>query len=304
VAATGRQMGDYVRWLIQAGRGKGDPLLSEASRQLFVAPAVAIPIFGPGAHYAFGLALLPVDGHVCLHHTGGMLSFVSAITVDPTAGDGAFASVNASATDGYRPIAVTRYAIQLFRAVREGRPLPAPAAIEAPTRLENAKAMAGRFRTNDGETLELVVSGDGLAVEQSGVRRPLQPGDEGGFVVVGPGEESSALLVRTREGAVQSVGWGAKLYTPEGQAAMGPVPRELQRLAGIYNSDDPWNGQHEVVARPDGLWLDGVEPLTWLIDGSFRVGRDEWSPERARFDGDLNGRPTRLSLSGVDFERV
>jgi CubicO group peptidase (beta-lactamase class C family) len=304
VAATARQMADYVRWLIQAGRGKGDPLLSEASRQAFLTPAVTIPIFGPGAHYAFGLALLPIDGHDCLHHTGGMLSFVSAITVDPTAGDGAFASVNASTADGYRPIAVTRYAIQLLRAAREGKPLPPPAAIEAPTRFEGAKALAGHFRSSDGETLELIVSGDGLALEQSGVRRPLQPGDdEGSFIVVGPGEESSALLVRTHDGAVRSVGWGAKLYTPEGQPPLAPLPRELQRLAGIYESDDPWNGQHEIVARPDGVWLDGTEPLTLLNDGSFRVGHDDWSPDRIRFDGDLDGRPSRLSLSGVDFMR-
>ena len=305
VAATARQMGDYVRWLIQAGRGKGDPFLSDASRQLFLAPAVAIPIFGPGAHYAFGLALLPVDGHVCLHHTGGMLSFVSAITVDPTAGDGAFASVNASDMTGYRPVAVTRYAIQLLRAVREGKPLPLAAAIETPTHVDGAKALAGRFRSGDGATVELVAAGDGLALEQSGVRRPLQPGDdEGSFVVVGPGEESSTLLVRTHDGAVQSVGWGAKLYTPDGKVPAGPLPHELQRLAGIYNSDDPWSGQHEVVARPDGLWLDGSTPLTLLNDGSFRVGPDEWSPDRIRFDGDLEGRPSRLSLSGVDFLRV
>jgi hypothetical protein len=233
-----------------------------------------------------------------------MLSFVSAITVDPTAGDGAFASVNASVVDGYRPVAVTRYAIQLLRAVREGKPLPQPAALETPTRLEGAKALAGRLRSSDGETVELVVSGDGLAVERSGVRRPLHPGDEGSFTVVGPGEESSSLLVRTHDGAVQSVGWGSKLYTPEGQAPLGPLPHELQRLAGIYDSDDPWAGQHEVVARPDGLWFDGVEPLTLLNDGSFRLGHDEWSPDRIRFDGDLDGRPSRLSLSGVEFTRV
>jgi hypothetical protein len=266
---------------------------------------VAIPIFGPGAHYAFGLALLPVDGHVCLHHTGGMLSFVSAITVDPTAGNGAFASVNASDMTGYRPVAVTRYAVQLLRAVREGKPLPVAAAIETPTHVDGAKALAGRFRSGDGATVELVSAGDGLALEQSGVRRLLQPGDDAGsFVVVGPGDESSTLLVRTHNGAVQSVGWGTKLYTPDGHVPEGPLPHELQRLAGIYDSDDPWNGQHEVVARPDGLWLDGVTPLTLLNDGSFRVGPDEWSPERIRFDGDLAGRPSRLSLSGVDFLRV
>jgi hypothetical protein len=178
-------------------------------------------------------AIVPIEGHDCLHHTGGMLSFVSALTVDPTAGVGAFASVNASAEEGYRPSAVTRYAIQLLRAVREGKPLPAPPPSGSPTRLESAQALAGRFRSSEGESLELVVSGDSLALEQSGMRRPLQPGDEGSFIVVGPGEESSALLVRTRDGAVQSVGWGTNLYTLDGQAPAEPLPHELQRLAGM-----------------------------------------------------------------------
>jgi len=149
VAATSLQMADYVRWLIQAGRGKGEPLLSEKSRTLYLTPAVKIPLFGQGAQYAFGLGILPIDGRICLHHTGGMLSFVSAMTVDPTTGVGASSSVNARAEEGYRPVGVTFYAIQLLRAVREGKPLPPPPAIASPTRLEGAKALAGRFRSSD-----------------------------------------------------------------------------------------------------------------------------------------------------------
>ena len=155
-------------------------------------------------------------------------------------------------------------------------------------------------RSGEGESLELIVAGDGLALEQSGVRRSLRnSGDEGSFTVVGAKEKSSSLLVRTQEGKVQSVGWGRQtLYMPEGQAPLAPLPHELQQLAGIYDSDDPWNGQREVVARPDGLWLDGTEPLTLMNDGSFRVGHDDWAPDRVRFDGDLDGRPSRLVIVG------
>ena len=302
VAATSRQMAHYVRWLIGAGRGQGAPLLSEASRRLFTTPAIAAPDFGPKAQYAFGLAVIPVDGRPCLHHTGGMISFSSAITVDTDAGVGAFASVNARAEDDYRPREVTAYAISLMRAVRDGRPMPAPPPIPSATKIDNATVLAGRFRASGGEAVELAVAGDGLALVQSGVSRPLQPAGEGVFIVCGPNEDVAALVVRSEAGVVRSVGLGATLYTPEGAAAS--IAPELARLAGVYDSSNPWTGQVEVVARPDGLWLNGATPLIRQSDGAFRVGPDSWTPERVRFDGDLDGRPQRLNFSGADFVRI
>jgi len=58
-----------------------------------------------------------------------------------------------------------------------------------------------------------------------------------------------------------------------------------------------------IVARGDRLFADGVTPLTRLPDGSWRVGEDDWSPERIRFDGAIAGQPQRLSLSGTDYFR-
>jgi CubicO group peptidase (beta-lactamase class C family) len=304
IGATSRQMADYARWLIQAARGDGAPLLSEPSRRAYLAPAVPISIFGPGAHYALGLGVLPIDGDVCLHHTGGMLSFVSALTVDPTNGVGAFASVNARAEEAYRPAAVTRYAIQLLRAVREHRSLPAAPPIPSATHFEGAKALIGRYRGSDGDEIELIASGDGLGLRHSGIVRALQPADPDSFIAVGPGDESFNLLLRTDNGSVHSVGWGSQLYRADTLVQPEPLPHEIQRLAGVYDSDNLWTGQHEVSARADGLWLDGTTPLTPLNDGSFRVGREEWSPERVRFSGDLNGQPVRMSFSSIDFIRV
>lgn len=226
MAATARQMAGYLRWLIAAGAGPGASLLSESSRRLFTTPSIKAPDFGPDAQYCFGLAVIPIDGRPCLHHTGGMVSFSSAITVDPAAGIGCFASVNARAEDDYRPREVTAYALQLMRAVREGRALSAAAPIAPP---EVAKA-------------------------------------------------------------------------PDANTA--PVPPELARLAGTYDSNSPWTGQVTVIARADGLWLDGATPLVRLLDGSFRIGADPNSPERLRFDGDLGGRPLRLNFSGADFIRL
>jgi hypothetical protein len=82
-----------------------------------------------------------------------------------------------------------------------------------------------------------------------------------------------------------------------------PPPAELQRLAGIYDSDDRWSGPVWVIARSGKLWLNNADPLFRLPDGSWRPGTDEWIPERIRFDGYVNGRPTRLLVSGAPFVR-
>jgi hypothetical protein len=81
-----------------------------------------------------------------------------------------------------------------------------------------------------------------------------------------------------------------------------PEP-DVQRLAGIYDSDDRWSGPLWIIARSGKLWFNNAEPLTLLDDGSWRPGTDEWNPERIRFDGFVGGRPTRLLLSGSPYVR-
>ena len=130
IAADSQQMAIYMRALIQLGRGSGSPVLSDAMARRFATPVVkSDEDFGPGSFYASGIAVQPVDGAPCLHHTGGMMSFSSSFHADPAAGIACFASVNAR-LGSYRPRQTTAYAIRLLRAVRRGDPLPA----QRPTR--------------------------------------------------------------------------------------------------------------------------------------------------------------------------
>jgi hypothetical protein len=46
------------------------------------------------------------------------------------------------------------------------------------------------------------------------------------------------------------------------------------------------------------------EALTELAGGSFRVGEDEASPERLRFDAVVDGQALRANLSGCDYYRL
>ena len=109
-----------------AARGQR-PIVSADGFRLLSTPYIEATEFSPTAFYGYGIAVDVLDGHKILRHTGGMNCFASSIHVDLDGGVAAFASINAM--QGYRPTPVTQYAIQLLRAQREGKPLPAAEAL-------------------------------------------------------------------------------------------------------------------------------------------------------------------------------
>jgi hypothetical protein len=92
----------YLRMLLNRGRGPKGRLVSEESFALFSKRWIDAPPFGEGASYGYGIAVVEIDDHTALRHTGGMVSYSSALHANLDAGLGSFASVHA-ATDGYRP---------------------------------------------------------------------------------------------------------------------------------------------------------------------------------------------------------
>src|SRR5215813_13144579 len=158
VASTPSDMAKYMRMLLNRGALPKGRLISEESFGLFTKPAIDSPYRGEPASYGYGLWISDIGGHTRLRHTGGMVAFSSSIDVDLTGGIGAFASVNANLR-GYRPVAVTKYAIELFNASLAGKPLPdAPAPPPAPDEVKNAADYAGVYTSLDGKKLELAAA--------------------------------------------------------------------------------------------------------------------------------------------------
>src|SRR6202034_2341585 len=118
------------------GQGQNKRIVSEESFTLFSTPYIQAEEFSPTASYGYGIAVDTLDGHKILRHTGGMVSFASSIHIDLDGGVAAFASINAM--QGYRPTPVTQYAVQLMRAEREAKPLPAAEPLGDPMEVENA----------------------------------------------------------------------------------------------------------------------------------------------------------------------
>src|SRR6185295_14999362 len=161
-------------------------LLSEEAFSLFTKPAIDSPYRGEPASYGYGIWVSDIAGHMRLRHTGGMVAFSSSIDVDVTEGVGAFASVNANLR-GYRPVAVTKFAIELFNASLAGKPLPeAPAPPPAADQVKNAAGYAGVYSSPDGKKLELVAEGEKLLLVHSGRRIVLERAAPDRFLVKHP----------------------------------------------------------------------------------------------------------------------
>jgi D-alanyl-D-alanine carboxypeptidase len=107
IAAPPGDMAIYLRMLLNGGHG----IVSADGFRLLSTPYIHATEFSPTSFYGYGIAVDVLDGHKILRHTGGMSCFASSIHLDLDGGVAAFASINAM--QGYRPTAVTQYAVQL-----------------------------------------------------------------------------------------------------------------------------------------------------------------------------------------------
>ncbi|MBV8683677.1 MAG: beta-lactamase family protein [Caulobacteraceae bacterium] len=303
IGATAAQMAVYMRALMSFARGSGAPVLTDASARRFATPVTAAAEFGPGAQYALGVALQPVDGLSCLHHTGGMMAYASSFHADPAAGVACFASANAMLDDElYRPRQVTRYAIQLMRAVRSGAALPPPPDAMSPWRVKDPAACSGTFVGPNG-ALTLAPQDVGLTLVFNGKSgRALQRGPNR-LVTDHPDLRAHGLDAVVEGGRILGWWWGESLFSRDAAKRPPATPAALRALTGLYLNRDPWSGRAVVVARGDSLVLEGAGVLTERA-GYWARGSDPGGIERFRFEAVMDGRPQRLNASGIDLLRL
>ena len=304
IAATARDMGAYVQMLANRGRGPKRNLISPESFELFSKRHIKAEEFGPTASYGYGIAVDELDGNALLRHTGGMVSYMSALQVDIAAGIGGFASVNAQ--QGYRPNAVVKYGVQLMRAHVEKRKSPAPPAADSEFEVARAGDYVGVFTGEQGR-LEFAREGTKLFLVRGGKRIPLEGADSPDqFRVSEPDLARFPLIFgrKSADGPVVEVSSGDAWYTAT--AYDGPrqfqVPEAWRSYVGHYRSEDPWIGSLRVFILKGRLLLDGT-PLE--LDGDlFRLRDEPSNTEWIRFGEIVNGKCMRLKFSGVDLWRV
>ncbi|HKY28477.1 MAG TPA: hypothetical protein VJM12_11115, partial [Pyrinomonadaceae bacterium] len=245
--------------------------------------------------------------HKLLRHTGGMVAFSSSMYADITDGFAAFASVNARLSGGYRPVAVTRYALDLLSAAANGKQLPAlPAPLPSPDRITNASEYAGTFTSPEGKKLVLVAQGDQLAMEHNGQRIFLEQAGRDRFIVKHPDFELFTLSFGRDREAVAEAFHGSNWWTNEKYSGTKSFeyPKEWDTYTGHYRSDSPWYGSTRLVVRKGRLLLDGEQPILQVETAVFRPPGEVNAAERISFDTIVDGKALRMTYSGIEFYRT
>lgn len=308
IASTAKDMGAFIRMIANGGEGPKGRLISKESFELFTKAHIEAKEFGPTASYGYGLAVDTLDGHKVVRHTGGMVSFMSSLLVDLDSGVGAFASINAQ--QGYRPTAVTQYAVQLMSAQRANKALPSVPAANPALRVTNAADYVGTFKDAAGNQLQFQQEGEQLFVSSAKGRFALQPAAPNMFIVADGGKSLFPLVfsradAKDAKSKVVEVAWGGEWYTNAGYR--GPkqfnAPKEWESYVGHYRNENPWIGSIRVVLRKGRLWVDGVTPLE-LNGDRFSLRDEPHNPEFIQFGEVINGRCLRLKFSGEDMWRV
>jgi CubicO group peptidase (beta-lactamase class C family) len=305
VASTPADMAKYMRLLLNRGALPKGRLLSEEAFGLFIKPAINSPYRGEPASYGYGVWVSDIEAHTRLRHTGGMVAFSSSLDVDLTDGVGAFASVNANLR-GYRPVAVTKYAIELFNASLAGKSLPdAPPPAPSPDEVKNATDYAGEYSAPDGRKLEFSAEGAKLMLNYNGRKIALERVGGDRFIVKHPAFDRFVLGFVRENNQVTHAVHGPDWYA--GARYSGPRSFEARKdwegFAGHYSNDSPWYGDTRVVMRKGQLYIDGAQALVPRADGKFGIGDPE-APDWISFESIVDGRAMVLNYSGIPFRRT
>jgi hypothetical protein len=277
----------------------------------------------PGDWYGYGLVTRQVNDHRYVGHYGGMIGHHCVVMSDMDAGFGVALLHNGNIGTEHGML----FALEALRASQEHRALPpVPAAFE-PRAVPDATAFVGVYRSRDEsrtgnrepESLTLAAEDGMLLMEYQGETIALErrPDTPDAFFVPQPIFDWT-LLRAVRDGsAVSALTHGGSTWVNDNAfafaASEGLHPSQWSAYPGLYRTWSPWYPDFRIVLRGSRLYMlrpdDSVEEgeeefeLVQLPNGSLRIGVDEWSPQRIRFDTLIEGQAWRARFDNVEYQR-
>ncbi|MDB6010871.1 MAG: beta-lactamase [Gammaproteobacteria bacterium] len=324
IVANVADMSAYVRFILNRGMGDKGRVLSESTFATLTTPVLE--------NYAYGLLVRKESGHTVIGHSGSIGGFNAVIEAHMDEGFGLVFLCNASLDQ-----ALKKWVVRVVTAAYEGTALPPPPAPSAESAQADLHEYVGQFRlagngasatvagppsTVDrasgtvGQTLEFVLAQDHLFLKGANGNIPLQRmgvdlyravGDAAGILpfVFGRGAPDG-------KGKITSVSQGALWYAGEGfsEPLQPAAPQEYVSYVGHFVNNGPEGPVARVFVRNGHLMMLLSEdeaaiplPLEPLGPGQFRIGKEDYSPERARFDTIVAGQALRLVVTGVPLYR-
>jgi CubicO group peptidase (beta-lactamase class C family) len=314
IGSTPADMAAYLRMLMNRGQGPRGRILSEESFDLMTQPVIEAKEEGPDIFGGYGLESIEIDGHIYIGYSGGMPGYNSYIVTDIDDGLGVVVLMNGPG--GVSDEEIARFGLKLLRATLHDQELP-PVPPTDPTKVENGADYAGAYRIcpeksrkADARTFTLEAEEERLMLHYDDERIKLERRGPDLFYVDHPDFALFLLRFGREKEKVVEAFHGPDWYTNEQYA--GPTtftyPEEWDAYPGHYRSHNPWFTNFRVVLRKGILTLvdpsGDEEPMTLLGNGVFRVGEDDRSPERIRFDTIINGQALRANLSSSECYRT
>jgi D-alanyl-D-alanine carboxypeptidase len=302
LVANVADMSAYMRFILNRGAGDKGRVLSENTFATLTTPVLE--------DYAYGLWVRKANGHTVIGHTGGIGGFHAAVEAHMDEGFGLVFLCNAWIDEELK-----KWVVKVVTAVYEGAPLPQPPAQSADSAQSDLHEYAGQFRTG-GATLEFVSARDRLllksdhgsiALEKMGPDLFRAAGDAAGILPFVFGRSGTQ-----GKGKVTNVSQGALWYAADGfpDPLQPAAPKEYASYVGHFVNNGPEGPVARVFVRNGRLMMllsedeeATPEPLEPLGPGEFRIGKADYSPERARFDNIVEGQALRLFVSGVPLYR-
>lgn len=315
IVSTAADMCAYARLLLNGGEGPDARLLGDDSFRLLTGRQAEDP--AEEDWYGYGLGVYDEDGRTLVGHSGGMVGFSSYLMVDPDAGLGVVVLMNGNEERKD----LVEYALEAGRAAAAGRAVPAPPPPADPSDLGSAaEEYAGVYTApsggpESGRSLTLVAADGRLLLKHDGAHVVLERDDGDVFLV--PHADLDRFPLRfwhDDDGSVTHATHGPGWYVGPaygGPTAFAPVP-DASAFCGHYHCWNVWMNHLRIVERTGSLWLiapwldepAGELELVPLGDGSFRVGREEWRPDRLTVDTVLDGLATRAVYDFLPFYRA
>lgn len=315
VAADVRELSRLGQLLLSDGKLDGNEVVSTEALYQLVNPVASagehISTWGNSSNvtssrYGLGVNVESINGNHVVTHGGGMVGYATFLLADRTAGFGVSVLTNGN---GDFP-AAQQIARVIHSCMLEGtEKLPSPDAQVHAGELD--ESCFGEFKSGryDGSemSVELKSSGSGLA-------KLISNGEEG-FLTRTWSERYVATNSGLRRFHLQWDGknwnYGPHLLRKVKSVVTPPSSHQIA-LEGHYRCYSPWFTNFRIVYRGASLFLiasGGVEAptedqeLVELSSGLYRIGSDEWMPERLSLGPIINGKAISVIRDGLMYSR-
>lgn len=330
IAATSADMVALVRALLGASGGETEKdddrksILSPALfRRMISDPALSgEPTYVPEgvspveeSRYAMGINVERVQGHLCVSHGGGMVGYSTFMLVDCTAQVGVVVLTNANGDTLASHLLARIVHDDLLRRL-DGRESLSNLSFDSTVRAgakSNSEVTPGCLVSDDATKLEVGVDGGKVKIYYENEVGGLFLLVNGRYVTDHPRLRTYHLdWYRTSEGF--GFNYGSTKFRGARVGEVGPSTANTPHpLVGHYRSFSPWFPEFRILARDGALWLaapGGVEApgeeaeLVEVAAGEYRVGREEWLPERLRVNRVRDGEAISVSRDGCHYSRA